>query len=81
MDGLENIVEDIFPKAKWKIKDIDNVRKDFKIGVPAQGGGSNIQIRMVSERKNWENCSEEIVQENSAELKGTHFQMETVKST
>lgn len=44
-------------------------------------GGSNIQIRMVSERKNWENCSEEIVQENSAELKGTHFQMETVKST
>lgn len=44
-------------------------------------GGSNIQIRMVSERKNWENCSEEIVQENSAGLKGTHFQMETVKST
>lgn len=34
---------------------------------------------MVSERKNWENCREEIIQENLAELKGTHFQMEIAK--
>lgn len=37
LDGLENKVEDIFPKVKWLIKDTDNVRKDIKTGIPVQG--------------------------------------------
>lgn len=69
MSGLENKVEDIFPKEK---------RKKLRIQVlEFQSRELNIQIRMISERKNWENCKEEIIQENLAELEGTHFQMET----